>query len=140
MMASATQKGRRAGPPNVGLDLLVYRQSLQATTRSRGRNVENIREFGYFCLGCAAGAVAAVFLTPKSGPETVEYLRRKAEEGTDCLKQGTDYVKQRVGDASAAVTDAADRGKKTVQYQAESLGAAVQAGKKAYQAAQETTP
>jgi gas vesicle protein len=102
--------------------------------------VENSRGFAYFCLGCAAGAIASVFLTPKSGPETVEYLRRKAEEGTDYLKQGADYIKQRVDDASAAVTDAAGRGKRTVQYQVENLGAAVEAGKKAYQAAQETTP
>ena len=102
--------------------------------------MENSREFAYFCLGCAAGAVASVFLTPKSGRETVEYLRRKLEAGTDYLKQGTDYIKQRVDDASAAVTDAADRGKRTVRYQAESLGVAVEAAKKAYQTAQETTP
>jgi len=97
--------------------------------------VENNRGLAYFCLGCGAGAVAAVFLTPKSGPETVEHLRRKAEEGTDYLKQGTDYIKQRIDEASNAVTEVAERGRKAVRYQAESLGAAVEAGKQAYKSA-----
>ena len=95
--------------------------------------MENNRGFFYFCLGCAVGTVAAVLFTPKSGRETMEYLRRKADEGTD-------YVKQRVDDVRDAVTDAAERGKKAVRYQTENLGAAVEAGKQAYRTAQETTP
>jgi gas vesicle protein len=102
--------------------------------------MENIRGLTYFCLGCAAGAVAAVFLTPKSGPETIAYLRRKAEDGTNYLKQGTNYIKRSVDDASDAVTKVAERGKKTVRFQAENLGAAVEAGKQAYKTAQQTTP
>ncbi len=91
-------------------------------------------------MGCAAGAIAPVFLIPKSGPETVKYLRRKTEEGTDFLQQGSDYIKQRVGEAGDAVADVANRGKKAVRYQAENIGAAVEAGKQAYKVAQETTP
>ena len=95
--------------------------------------MENNRGFVYFCVGCAVGAVAAVLLAPKSGPETVKYLSRKANEGTD-------YVKQRVDDVRDKVTDAAERGKRAVRYQAENLSAAVDAGKQAYTKARETTP
>ena len=95
--------------------------------------MEKNREVFCFCLGCTVGAVAAVLLTPKSGRETVEYLRRKADDGTD-------YVKQRVGDASDAVTDVTERGKRAVRFQMENLAAAAEAGKQAYKTAQETTP
>ena len=102
--------------------------------------MEDNRGLVCFCLGCAVGAVAAVFFTPKSGRETVKYLRQKAEDGTNFLKQRTDYIKQRVDDAGNAVTDAAERGKKAVRSQADSLGAAVEAGKQAYKTAQATNP
>lgn len=95
--------------------------------------MENNRGLLCFCLGCAVGAVAAVLFVPKSGRETMEYLSRRANEGTD-------YVKQRVDDVRDAVTGAAEHGKRAVRYQAENLGAAVDAGKQAYKKAQETTP
>jgi gas vesicle protein len=87
----------------------------------------------YFCVGCTAGVVAALLLTPKSGRETVEYLREKADEGTRNVKQSVDNL-------SHAVTNATARGMKAVRYQAENVGAAVDAGKQAYRAAQESTP
>ena len=94
--------------------------------------MENNRGVVYFCLGCATGAVAAVLFAPK-GRETVEYLSGKANEGTD-------YVKQRLDDARDAVTGAFEHGKRAVRYQAENLGAAVDAGEEAYRNAQKTTP
>ena len=87
----------------------------------------------YFCAGCAAGVVTALILTPKSGPETVEFLRGKADEGTR-------NVKQSVNNLSHAVADASARGRKAVRHQTENIGAALEAGKQAYRAAQETTP
>ena len=95
--------------------------------------MDNHRGLLYFCTGCAAGIVAALMLTPKSGPETVEYLRGKADEGTR-------NVKRNVDDLSHAVTNATARGMKAVRHQTENVGAAVDAGKQAYRAAQETTP
>lgn len=95
--------------------------------------MENNRGFLCFCLGCAVGAVASVLLAPKSGPETVEYLSRKANEGTD-------YVKQRAADARDVVTGAVEHGRRAVRYQTENLRAAVDAGEAAYKKAQEATP
>jgi gas vesicle protein len=97
------------------------------------KTMENSCGLFYFCLGCTVGAVAALLFTPKSGRETMEYLSRKADSGTD-------YVKQRVDDARDAVNDAAERGKRAVRYQMENLAAAAEAGKQAYKTAQETTP
>ena len=85
-----------------------------------------------FCIGCAVGAVAAALLVPKSGPETVDYLSRKANDGTD-------YLKQRADGARAAVAVAVEHGKKAVRHQAENLRAALDVGEQAYQKAQENT-
>ena len=95
--------------------------------------MENNRGVLYFCLGCAAGAAAALLTVPKSRRETVEYLNQKAHEGTD-------YVKQRADDVRDAVTGAVEHGKRAVRYQAENLQAAANAGEKAYKQAQEATP
>ncbi|MGD1098056.1 MAG: YtxH domain-containing protein [Bryobacteraceae bacterium] len=95
--------------------------------------MENNRGLLCFCLGCAAGAVAAVLFTPKSGRETTEYLSQKTNEGTD-------YVKRRVDDVRDAVTGAIERGERAVRSEAENLRAAVDAGKQAYKNAQETNP
>ena len=95
--------------------------------------MDNNRGLLYFSAGCAAGVAAALLLAPKSGRETVEYIRAKADEGTRNAKQSID-------DLSKAVTNATSRGMKAVRYQAENVSAAVDAGKQAYRAAQETTP
>lgn len=87
--------------------------------------MENLKGLAYLGIGCAVGAVAMVLLAPKSGPETVKYLRRKADEGTG-------YLKDRFEDARDAVADAAKLGKKTLRAETESLGAAVQTAKQAY--------
>jgi gas vesicle protein len=85
----------------------------------------------YFSLGCAVGVLAAVLFTPKSGRESIEYISGKAKEGSD-------YIKQRMGEASEAVTGAVEKGKRAVRYQAENLRAAVHAGEQAYKTARET--
>jgi gas vesicle protein len=95
--------------------------------------MDNDRGLLCFCIGCAAGVVGAFLLTSKSGRETVKYLRGKADEETENVKQSVDNL-------SHAVTNAAERGIKAVRHQTENLGAAVEAGKQAYRAAQETTP
>ena len=94
---------------------------------------DNNRGMLLFGFGCAAGIVGTLLLTSRSGRETVAYLRGKAEEGTQTVKDGVDNL-------SNAVTHAAEQGKKAVRYQAENVAAAVEAGKQAFKAAQETTP
>jgi gas vesicle protein len=95
--------------------------------------MDNNRGLLLFGAGCAAGMVGTLLLTSKSGREAVAYLRGKAQEGTQNVKGSVDNL-------SHAVTNAAERGKKAVRHQTENIGAAVEAGKQAFKAAQETTP
>ena len=91
------------------------------------------KEFTYFGLGAAAGVAAAVLFAPKSGSETREYLRSKAEDGTD-------YVKARASGVRDAASQVIERGKRAVQYQTDNLAAAVNAGVQTYREAVQTTP
>jgi gas vesicle protein len=72
-----------------------------------------------------------VLFAPKPGVETREFLRGKAEEGTD-------YVKRRADDLRESAADAVDRGKDTIRRHKENLSAAVDAGKQAYREAVKT--
>lgn len=95
--------------------------------------MDNNRGIMYFCMGCATGVAAGILFTSKSGRDTVEYIRSKAEDGTKTVKASVDNL-------SETVTNAANRGIKAVRHHAENLGEAVEAGKKAYQTAKEMTP
>jgi|SRR5579863_4016346 gas vesicle protein len=87
--------------------------------------MEDDNKLSYFFLGLGLGVAAGVLFAPKSGAETREFLRNKADEGTD-------YVKRRSDDLRESAADALDRGKQTIQRKKESLSAAVEAGKQAY--------
>jgi gas vesicle protein len=87
--------------------------------------MEDDSKVSYFFLGLGLGVAAGILFAPKSGAETREFLRNKAEEGTD-------YVKRRGEELRDNAADTLDRGKQTIQRKKESLSAAVEAGKQAY--------
>jgi gas vesicle protein len=93
--------------------------------------MEDDNKLSYFCLGLGLGVAVGVLFAPKSGAETRDYLRSRAEDGTD-------YVKRRANDLRDTATDAIDRGKETIRRQKENLSAAVDAGKQAYREAVKT--
>ena len=95
--------------------------------------MDNNRGLLLFGVGCAAGIAGALLLKSRSGRDAAAYLRGKTEAGTKKVSDSVD-------DLSHAVVHAAERGKKAVRYQTENMTAAVEAGKHAYRAAQETTP
>jgi len=72
-------------------------------------------------LGLAVG----VLFAPKSGEETREYIRVKADEGKEYLRRRGDELRDQA-------EDAIDRGRTAVNRQRENLSAAVEAGKQAY--------
>ena len=90
--------------------------------------MEDDNRLSYFFLGLGLGVAAGVLFAPKSGSETREMIRAKAEEGTD-------YVKRRGGELRETATEALERGKSTVLKTKENLTAAVEAGKQAYREA-----
>jgi gas vesicle protein len=90
--------------------------------------MEDDNKLSYFFLGLGLGVAAGVLFAPKSGAETREFLRSKAEEGTD-------YVKQRAEDLKETAAESLERSKQTIQKQKDNLAAAVEAGKQAYREA-----
>jgi gas vesicle protein len=72
-----------------------------------------------------------VLFAPKSGEETREFLRSKAEEGAEAAKR-------RAADLREAAAETLERGKSAVQRHKENLSAAVEAGKQAYREATNT--
>ena len=78
-----------------------------------------------FLLGLGVGVGIGMLLAPKSGQETREYLKNKAGEGAD-------YVKQRSGDFRQTASEWVDKGKDAVGRQKEHLSDAMEAGRQAY--------
>jgi gas vesicle protein len=90
--------------------------------------MEDDNKLSYFCLGLGLGVAVGILFAPKSGAETRQLLRSKAEEGAD-------YVKRRGEELRDTAADALDRGKQTVTRHRDNLSAAVEAGKQAYREA-----
>ncbi len=82
-------------------------------------------KFPYFLLGLGVGFVAGILVAPRSGDETIQYIKEKANEGKDYLAHQKDHVKE---SAQAAV----DRGKDALLRQKEQIAAAYEAGRQAY--------
>jgi gas vesicle protein len=84
--------------------------------------------FGWFLAGLGLGALAGVLYAPRSGSETREVLRERAEEGRN-------YVRSRAREARDQAAQWADRGRDAVNQQKEQFRAAYEAGRQAYQEA-----
>jgi len=78
-----------------------------------------------FLLGLGVGVGIGILLAPKSGQETRDYIKNKAGEGTD-------YLKQRGGDFKQTASDWVDKSKEALGRQKENLSQAMEAGRQAY--------
>ncbi len=87
--------------------------------------MEEDRRISYFLLGLGVGVAVGVLFAPKSGNETRDLLKSKAEEGKD-------YLARRSGEWKDSASEMLDRGKQAVVRQKEQVAAAVEAGKQAY--------
>lgn len=87
--------------------------------------MEEDKRISYFCLGLGIGVAVGILFAPKSGEETRQLLRTKADDGRDYLKRKGEELKD-------SAVDIADRGKYAIQRQKEQLAAAVDAGRQAY--------
>jgi gas vesicle protein len=93
--------------------------------------MEDDNKLSYFFLGLGLGVAVGVLFAPKSGAETRDFLRSKADEGTD-------FVKRRAEDLRDTAADTIDRSKDAIKRHKENLAAAVDAGKQAYREAVKT--
>ena len=87
--------------------------------------MDDDRRISYFLLGLGIGVGVGVLFAPKSGSETRELLKSKAEEGKEYLSRRSEEFKE-------SASDIIDRGKQAVARQRDQVTAAVEAGKQAY--------
>src|SRR5688500_12351843 len=90
--------------------------------------MEENNKVSYFFLGLGLGVAAGMLFAPKSGSETRDILRSKADEGKE-------YLKRRSEELRDSATGLIDRSKSVVGRQKDQLSAAVEAGKQAYREA-----
>ncbi len=80
----------------------------------------------YFLVGLGIGALVGVLFAPKSGEETRDLLAKKADEGRD-------YAQRKARELRERAEEMVERGKEIATKQKDSLAAAVEAGREAYQ-------
>ena len=85
----------------------------------------NSNGFLWFLAGLGVGAAAGVLYAPRSGNETREALRSKAEEGRE-------YMRNRAENARSQANEWVDRGKDMLSQQKDQFRAAYDAGRQAY--------
>jgi len=83
-------------------------------------------KISFFLVGLGIGALVGILFAPKSGEETREYLAQKADEGRD-------YAQRKARELRERADDIIERGKNVAARQKESISAAVDAGREAYQ-------
>jgi gas vesicle protein len=88
----------------------------------------NNNSFVWFLAGLGIGAIAGVLYAPRSGDETRQALRSRAEEGRE-------FVRERARQAREQATGWADRGREVLNQQKEQFRSAYEAGRQAYQEA-----
>jgi len=83
-------------------------------------------KISYFLVGLGIGALVGILFAPRSGEETREYLSQKADEGRE-------YAQRKARELRERADDLVERGKDVAARQKESISAAVDAGRDAYQ-------
>jgi len=79
-----------------------------------------------FLVGLGIGALVGILFAPKSGEETRDFLAQKADEGRE-------YAQRKARELRERAEDLVERSKSAASRQKESLSAAVDAGRDAYQ-------
>jgi len=81
--------------------------------------------FLWFLAGLGIGAAVGVLYAPRSGSETREALRARAEEGRE-------YMRDRARQAREQANEWVDKGREVVSQQKDQFRSAYEAGRQAY--------
>lgn len=90
--------------------------------------MDDDKRLSYFFLGLGLGVAVGMLFAPKSGEETREILKQKADEGADFLKRRGEELRE-------TASEYVDRGRTAISRQRDNISAAVDAGKAAYREA-----
>src|SRR5712664_1181011 len=97
---------------------------------------EQTNGISYFIVGLGIGVAVGMLLAPRSGEETRQLLREKADDGTDFLRtkaeESREFVRRRGSELRESASDLIDRSRDAITRQKEQLAMAVEAGKQAY--------
>jgi gas vesicle protein len=99
---------------------------------------ERMRNDGWasFFLGLGIGVGVGILIAPKSGEETRDILRAKADEGKEYLKKQTAGLRESAtelaDDLKERGEDLVSRGKDVIGRQKDVLSDAIEAGRQAY--------
>jgi gas vesicle protein len=89
-----------------------------------------------FFLGLGIGVGVGILFAPKSGEETRDYLRTRADEGKDYLKKQTEGLREQASgvadDLKSRGEDLVSRGKDVINRQKDVVSDAIEAGRQAY--------
>ncbi|MBI3406658.1 MAG: YtxH domain-containing protein [Acidobacteria bacterium] len=80
----------------------------------------------YFLVGLGVGTLLGILFAPKSGEETREYLRDKADEGKE-------YAQRKAREIRERADELVERGKDAVRHQKDQVNSALDAGRAAYE-------
>jgi len=80
----------------------------------------------FFLVGLGIGALVGILFAPNSGEETREFLSAKADEGRE-------YAQRKARELRERAEDILERSKTVAVRQKETISAAVDAGRDAYQ-------
>ncbi len=86
----------------------------------------NGSKVSYFLVGLGIGALVGILFAPKSGEETRDYLSHRAEEGKE-------YAQRKARELRVRADDLVERSKHAAGRQKDTISAAVDAGRGAYQ-------
>lgn len=93
-------------------------------------------KFPYFLLGLGVGFVAGILVAPRSGDETIQYLKERAGEGKEYLKErageSKEFLRHKQEDLKSTAQIAVDKGREALLRQKEQIAAAYDAGRQAY--------
>jgi gas vesicle protein len=82
-----------------------------------------------FFLGLGVGGGIGLLFAPKTGEETREILKNKADEGKEFLRKQASDLRD---NASGLASDIVEKGRDAINRQKDTLSDAIQAGKQAY--------
>jgi gas vesicle protein len=97
----------------------------KTASKQGGKNKMDKNGLSSFLLGLGVGVGIGMLFAPKSGPETRDFIKNKASEGSDYLKQQSEGFRQ-------SASEWVEKGKEALNRQRENLSDAMEAGRQAY--------